>query len=1023
MKQLICSVAASMLLVAPAFGQTIDVVNMIPATLSTEENQDSEPDITFNPNDPNEIIATAFTPNPSGATATAPIYISSDGGATWVLNNIVPSANGMTGDITVALSRNDTLYAGILRGGGELSMRILRSSAYTTTTPMTQLLSRSSDQPYARVYSPMGGPNRDDDHLYVGHNETAAAGTPSATFEQSLDVQTAPAPAGLTTVLLERRTPSGQDGPPVRQAIHPDGTIYGVYVQRTASAGSVRTGNIVVVRDDAWGDSTTKYSALTDPSDSVAGRFVATGVSWVWNTGSAMGQERLGDRAAIAVDPTDSQTVYVAWADRPAGVTGNTSTIHARRSIDGGQNWSYCSLTQNQACSVDADCPATETCVADLRTITGALNPNLAVNIRGDVGFSFQQLIGAAPNQTWRTHFQQSTDGGTNWNDFILSNVPSNTPARQFGPYLGDYTGLTAVGKDFYGVFSANNTPDNDNFPQGVTYQRNANFTNNTLLDAGGTTTVAVSIDSFFFHVRNQDADDDFYVRDWTDTATDNDSGIEPSTDPWFFTTSDVWNRRSNTAGGFDANDRPISQDPRETVSGSNYAFARVHRKGTGSAQTVSLHFLKSELGTGSNYQAAGAAADPTMSFGTADQVKTQSSGYAWELLTTGSSHTCLAVETSAAEDPLVLPGLTGRAPGWPNPDLMVIYDNNKAQRNMGVYTGSGDGGSISYYAVVHNAATYTRDVVLELAFAPPRLGKLQVIGNGKDYRIEDSRVILTRMEPGENRWVAWAVPMRGRGEAPDGKRTTMTVTETLRGLPLNGFTLESVRVPLEVAAADDLRLLAGNLRRIGHLFHDQRSIDAAKRLVAEYGEKKLVDERMYVAQFEKHFSRYRHALEKGLSSVRADPFRINDATTRVDKLLPSGDPWVVFPAISNLNHTVDAFLTYLDKQRGDVADVAQNMRILIRLLRDDERIAGLSFTPKLIDDAATFERSYGRRKADHDDYVAAVRRSIPELTRIDHEIGLGQADAIAAMRKNASNPQVMQKAHRQFLIGWLRSL
>ncbi len=149
-----------------------------------------------------------------------------------------------------------------------------------------------------------------------------------------------------------------------------------------------------------------------------------------------------------------------------------------------------------------------------------------------------------------------TTNGGTTWNDFILSNARSNTPARAFGPYIGDYTGLTAAGKDFFGVFSANNTPNNANFPQGVTYQRNANFATNTLLNGAGTTAVSVSIDPFFFHVRNQNEDDDFYVRDWTDSTTVNDTGIEPSTDPWFFSTSDVWNRRSNAPGGFDAADR-----------------------------------------------------------------------------------------------------------------------------------------------------------------------------------------------------------------------------------------------------------------------------------------------------------------------------------------------------------------------------------------------------------------------------------------------------------------------------------
>ena len=49
-------------------------------------------------------------------------------------------------------------------------------------------------------------------------------------------------------------------------------------------------------------------------------------------------------------------------------------------------------------------------------------------------------------------------------------------------------------------MFCGNNTPDNANFPSGVSYQRNANFATKTLLALDGVTPVAASIDPFFFH-------------------------------------------------------------------------------------------------------------------------------------------------------------------------------------------------------------------------------------------------------------------------------------------------------------------------------------------------------------------------------------------------------------------------------------------------------------------------------------------------------------------------------------------
>jgi len=104
--------------------------------------------------------------------------------------------------------------------------------------------------------------------------------------------------------------------------------------------------------------------------------------------------------------------------------------------------------------------------------------------------------IGAA--QQWVTRFESSTNG-TTWTAITLSQAPASRPRKDFDPYLGDYEHLQAVGKDFYGVFSANNTPKKANFPSGIVYQRNANWETNTLLDVDNITPVGISIDPFFF--------------------------------------------------------------------------------------------------------------------------------------------------------------------------------------------------------------------------------------------------------------------------------------------------------------------------------------------------------------------------------------------------------------------------------------------------------------------------------------------------------------------------------------------
>jgi hypothetical protein len=459
--------------------QSVLVVNMIPNSLSGEDNQDSEPTITVNPANPLQIAGSAFTPDPAGGNF-APIYVSVDGGLTWALNSIVPSDShqgSMTADITVAFaSAGDRLYAGIIRlpiVGNRTRLNILRADNFLSAARMKVLVDRTGngvDQPYVQAATVVSGPDKGKDRLYVGDNDFNSPGK-TATIDQSLDASK-PTPS-FKSVRLEKRTTSGQDGPPVRPAIHPDGTVYAAFHSwRSFNGGTgAGTADIVVVRDDQGGSGPHPFEALVDGDDGKVGVRVAHGVQF--NFDGHLGLQRTGGDVAIAVDPTDSARVYVAYnADEGAGYI-----LHVVRSQDRGATWS-----------------------ADIRTLNNALNPQLAVNNMGKVGLLYQQLTGSGAGQRWQTKFESSTNG-TGWKALTLANVPARVPPRVFEPYLGDYDHLTSVGKDFYGIFAANNTPKKSNFPQKVKYQRNANFTNNTLLDVDNKTPVHVSIDPFFFKV------------------------------------------------------------------------------------------------------------------------------------------------------------------------------------------------------------------------------------------------------------------------------------------------------------------------------------------------------------------------------------------------------------------------------------------------------------------------------------------------------------------------------------------
>jgi hypothetical protein len=447
----------------------VHVVNVIPNSHSNESNQDSEPSIAVNPSDAAQIVITAFTPPDAGQTD-GPIYYSADGGNTWQLNFGV--AGGEPGDQSVAFATGANELFGAMIRGDTGKDNVFRTPDPTASGGFPTFDSRPNvDQPWVESRAVIGGPDDGKVRVYLGYNNDTGTGVGTASVDVCLDAL-ASTPTFNQVSLDPRPVGAGlRDGYAIRPVAHPDGTIYVLYEGwRSGSFGANITTDIVVARDDDWAKGGSPFTVLVDPSDHLPGRLVATGV--VINDGGFLGQERLNNDLAIAVDPTNSDIVYVAWADN----AGPNYTLRVRRSINRGVDWS-----------------------GDLLTADNATMTSMAINGLGQVGLMYQQVNAG----NWETHFRRTTDGtGTTWDDTTLSVTPDNAPAKQFDPYLGDWARLVAVGPQFYGAFCANNTPNTANFPSGVTFQRNHTTTAPfQLLDINNALPIGVSIDPFFYRI------------------------------------------------------------------------------------------------------------------------------------------------------------------------------------------------------------------------------------------------------------------------------------------------------------------------------------------------------------------------------------------------------------------------------------------------------------------------------------------------------------------------------------------
>lgn len=454
----------------------ITVVNVIPQNQSGETGQNSEPSLAVNPTNTSQVLIGAFnfqnfSANPYFFTngtnyqtwSQAGTLAHSDETLAWspsgktVYTSILTNVNGNNtqGSVKVISSNNDLKTGNVLQ---------------TYTTPANTDI---PDQPHIFVTS-----NKGTDQIYVGFNDrsqakaTPAQSTASVMF--SLDGGTTWKP----NVILD---PTGNFDDAHVQLAGSGNSVYAAYQRVTG--GPDKNGNfpedIVVTRDD---NSAGTFQALNGRNGTV--------VASITNPdGTMLGNERLGSDLSIAVDPNNSNAVYVAYDN----VVGGSPEIDVKMSTDAGKTW-----TANPVFTVD-----------------DAGLPYLAVAQNGVVGL----LSTVSANNMLQTYITQlSPDTAaktlTETRDDLLTQFPSGTPAPTGQPYVGDYEGLEALGNMFYGTFSASNEPNPQDFPQGVYYNRyvwdattgqNVSYipANSTdfyqLSSSVGLTPVNTSIDPYFF--------------------------------------------------------------------------------------------------------------------------------------------------------------------------------------------------------------------------------------------------------------------------------------------------------------------------------------------------------------------------------------------------------------------------------------------------------------------------------------------------------------------------------------------
>ena len=488
-------VACAIVLFSAAAGAQVRVVDVIPRHMSNESFPNAEPSLAVNPRNPARMAMSAYTVGGDlcSRSAEAPIFVSADTGAHWSLvckiRATVPGVSA-PGDITLRWSDDgSTLFAALLWPTNPYTLEVFQTPDPLAAENFVRLHRiRDADQPDMAVMTFNGRTLAfvAADFMFADRGKhPLSPGTAAILVSR-------PKSNGIadsTLIPVEQRNISGVNYA-IRVAAHASGVVYAVFYspRPSNSADPFVIEDVVVVRDDGAATGKAPFTALRDlpvqKSDSTCtGRDGLPGfrvarcaiVPYPDDVASFGNQRRVSANLSVAIDPRRASTVWVAWAD-----SSDTShyILHVRRSEDRGQTWTD-----------------------DLLTISNATNPALSVTADGTAGFLFQELQGAGTAQRWITRLVTSGDGFKTKRSYTLATTPSNVPAVAVQPYIGDYIDLHSVGNTFHGVFSAANTPDTLNFPNGVVFQRNVDLTQNRLLNAQKTSSIGISIDPFFFSV------------------------------------------------------------------------------------------------------------------------------------------------------------------------------------------------------------------------------------------------------------------------------------------------------------------------------------------------------------------------------------------------------------------------------------------------------------------------------------------------------------------------------------------
>jgi hypothetical protein len=294
---------------------------------------------------------------------------------------------------------------------------------------------------------------------------------------------------------------------------------------------------------------------------------------------------------------------------------------------------------------------------------------------------------------------------------------------------------------------------------------------------------------------------------------------------------------------------------------------------------------------------------------------------------------------------------------------------------------------------------------------------RLDIVG-GKPQTLETrTKVVLQGMEPGENRWVGLTfTPPRGRA----GEIVSANISEVVNGAIINGFGVGARLASTPLCILRTLELHRSVFTRIAALRGDELA-DEEVFHVRKLLERRTIQPKLYVQFLEDGMRRVQMILaELRRGHTLGDPFGTArsraELVRRISAVRGTAVDNVIVAHIDLVNR-LDSFLTMLQLEAGDPADILQNVRWHRELYADVKALSKLrsaGATRKLCEE---FVLRIERREGTYTDFPALLKRlrkSLDETAQAQPRLRL--ADDLKELEAGNSLA-ALQRAHRGVLL------